>query len=665
MKKFFLLLMPLAVIVACEPKNPDDKPGGNGGDDKTAATVVRVGTSTLNFEAVGAEPQTLKVYADGAWTSVAPDWVTVDPASGSGTVTVTVSVSDNESVDGRMDKVVFAPELTSTTNVLTVQQKGDNKVTIKTGAAFAEWLSNLTVESLDEARIAADIDMSGVDFKSAEGFAGILDGGGFAIKNLKSTGPLFRVNRGTLSGIVIDASCSFEPDTCVFGAIVTRNEGVVRDCINKGTVTRTIAPTSSKSNLIAGVIGMSTVKEGTISGCKNYGKVSLRVTDDGKFTTQGVAGVVAFALEQLVDCENYGEISLTGGYHTNRACPARDPSDPGNIETGEFYNKKVGSSLGGVAAYPTGGLTRCKNEGKVSWTESKLEGMNTSPARIFTGGVAGTYYGEVSDCTNSGAVVVKTVSSNGADFTGQNHQHCIGGVFGAVNNPSDDSPSKNRGVKISGCSNSGTVSMESNASKSWTHIGGVVGWPASDNDNTNPNNWGVMSSCTNSGALTVSGTAKFRCGGVVGATPYMENCSNTGSISIKGSNQASEVGGVAGRHWGYAQTLKNCSSKADVKSDVVLESVSGFIGWIANNNSATVEGGSVSGSLNAPAGSSAGMLAGAFGGSNVAVTLGSSVSPIEVSGTVNGTAITSENASTLLWGGGYDAAVHSVNYVIK
>lgn len=665
MKKFYYVLMGLAALFACN-KTPQgtDEPGG---EDKPSekATVVRVGTSTLNFEAVAAESQTVKIYADGSWTSEAPDWVTVAPASGNGTVTVTVSVTDNESVDGRVGTVVFAPELSSTTNVLTIQQKGDNKVSIRTGAALAEWLSKLTSESLDEARLAADIDMTGVTLVAAEGFSGTLDGEGHAIKNLKASCPLIRVNKGTLMNIVIDESCAFSPDTNVFGAITSRNEGIVKDCVNKGSVHLAYAGGSKVSNLVAGLVGMSVNREVPLTGLKNYGSISVETEKDKSFTSQGVAGVVAYTLSPLSACENYGSISLTGGYHTGRACPARNPEDLENIETGEFYNKKVGTSVGGVAGYAFAKLDHCRNEGKVSWTETRVDGMTTSPARFFTGGVAGCYSDVVTDCSNAGEIVVKVLSSDGQDFSGVNHQHCIGGVSGAVNNPSDDSPSKNRGVNVSGCTNSGAITMDAYTSKSWTHVGGVVGWPASDNDNTNPSNWGTLSSCSNSGAITVSGTARFRCGGLVGGTPYMEDCSNTGNITIKGAYKGSEVGGVAGRHWGYAQTLKNCSSKANVTSEVLLEGISGFIGWIPSNHSATVEGGSVSGSVSSAAGSTIGMLTGGFGGNTINATLGISTAPVEVSGTVNGTAIAADNALSLLCGAGYDSSVHKLNYVIK
>ncbi len=52
--------------------------------------------SSLTFEAIGAEPQSLTIASDEAWfIDVDADWITVDPTSGTNTVDVTVSVTDN------------------------------------------------------------------------------------------------------------------------------------------------------------------------------------------------------------------------------------------------------------------------------------------------------------------------------------------------------------------------------------------------------------------------------------------------------------------------------------------------------------------------------------------------------------------------------------------
>ncbi|MBP5721057.1 MAG: BACON domain-containing protein [Bacteroidales bacterium] len=664
MRKLIYFMLAVSAVFACNPDNPDN-PGGKDDPADAKATVVRVGTQTLSFDAIGAESQTLKVYADGSWTSEAPDWVTLDPTSGSGTVTVTVSVTDNEAVDGRTGTVVFAPELSSTTNVLTIQQKGDNKVNIKTGQAFAEWLAKLTKESLDEARLAADIDMTGITLVPAEDFSGVLDGEGHSIKNLKSTKPLFKKNSGTLKNIVIDASCSFEPDTLIFGALVARNEGKVDDCTNKGTVTRTIEPTSKESNVIAGLVGVWVDTETTISGCKNYGNVSIVVTDNGKFTTQGVAGVVGYCRGNVSNCENYGNITLSGGYHVGRACPVRDPSAPDNIETGEFYNQKVSSSVGGVAAYIIGTADNCKNEGTVSWIETKAESLSTSPARMFCGGVAGTYYGKVSDCTNAGPVNVKVLTSDRQPFDGQNHQLCVGGVFGALNNPTKDSPSGNRGVEVRNCSNSGKLTFEVYTSKNWMWWGGVIGWPNGADRICN----GTMYNCSNTGDFEINGACNFRAGGVAGVSPNMEGCTSKNKIIINGASGSASCGGLIGAHWGDKQVIKDCSVVVEINSAVRIN-LSAFIGTTdagdADENSFTqVEGGSVNGIISQNGDGPMGLVIGFCDSKDRPVTVGTSTAPVEVSGKVNGTAITQENALALIWGNNYDPAVHSLNYVVK
>lgn len=59
--------------------------------------------SSLTFEAIGAEPQSLTIASDEAWfIDVDADWITVDPTSGTNTVDVTVSVTDNVA-NGAMD----------------------------------------------------------------------------------------------------------------------------------------------------------------------------------------------------------------------------------------------------------------------------------------------------------------------------------------------------------------------------------------------------------------------------------------------------------------------------------------------------------------------------------------------------------------------------------
>ena len=66
------------------------------GQDELVKPSALLSESSLTFEAIGAESQTLTIASDESWfIDVDADWITVDPTSGTNTVDVTVSVTDN------------------------------------------------------------------------------------------------------------------------------------------------------------------------------------------------------------------------------------------------------------------------------------------------------------------------------------------------------------------------------------------------------------------------------------------------------------------------------------------------------------------------------------------------------------------------------------------
>lgn len=65
-------------------------------EENTLSKAVLASASALDFEAEGAQPKTITVYADADWVMEdLPEWITVTPATGNGTTDVTVSVTDN------------------------------------------------------------------------------------------------------------------------------------------------------------------------------------------------------------------------------------------------------------------------------------------------------------------------------------------------------------------------------------------------------------------------------------------------------------------------------------------------------------------------------------------------------------------------------------------
>lgn len=73
------------------------------GQDELVKPSALLSESSLTFEAIGAESQTLTIASDESWfIDVDADWITVDPMSGTNTVDVTVTVTDNVK-NGAMD----------------------------------------------------------------------------------------------------------------------------------------------------------------------------------------------------------------------------------------------------------------------------------------------------------------------------------------------------------------------------------------------------------------------------------------------------------------------------------------------------------------------------------------------------------------------------------
>lgn len=86
--------------------------------------------SSLEFEAIGAEPQLLTIASDEEWMVDAPEWITIDPIHGSNTMKVTVSVTDNVDKNGikaapRDGIITIALTRNNYSIEVLVKQKGD------------------------------------------------------------------------------------------------------------------------------------------------------------------------------------------------------------------------------------------------------------------------------------------------------------------------------------------------------------------------------------------------------------------------------------------------------------------------------------------------------------------------------------------------------------
>ncbi|MCM1477966.1 MAG: hypothetical protein NC045_08655, partial [Bacteroides sp.] len=98
-------------------------------DDSGVAKAVLASTGNLTYEATSAPGQIITVYSDATWTCEHPDWVTVEPETGSGTTEVRITVADNLR-DGTPDNprkadVVFKGVTKASEAHVIVRQDGD------------------------------------------------------------------------------------------------------------------------------------------------------------------------------------------------------------------------------------------------------------------------------------------------------------------------------------------------------------------------------------------------------------------------------------------------------------------------------------------------------------------------------------------------------------
>lgn len=98
-------------------------------EEENVAKAVMASANALSFPGEEASEQLITVYSDAEWTADVPEWVTIEPATGSGTTDVTVSVNANMR-DGALDnprraELVFHGKTLMSRASVIVSQTGD------------------------------------------------------------------------------------------------------------------------------------------------------------------------------------------------------------------------------------------------------------------------------------------------------------------------------------------------------------------------------------------------------------------------------------------------------------------------------------------------------------------------------------------------------------
>jgi len=588
-----------------------------------------------------------KKSSDATYTSV---------DAGNATSYTLSSLTDNTSYDIRIQAYeTNSGSLSAYSEVKTVStiKKAAFPMNIGTAdelIAFLTGADAATASATDVVNLTSDIDMTGKTFTSTATFAGVFNGNNHTIKNLKGTTPLF-ISLGSAKDLTIDAACSFDipapAGNLVFGTLAATSTGAISNVTNNAAVTLTLAEAAKGSIKLAGVVGESS---GVMSNCNNGGAITI----NGSSTLSGsvVAGVVAYQAADITDCNNTGAVSVTA------TCISDISFSFGSVA-------KIPIHVAGVAGMMLNGkVTHCNNSGKIT---HKLTSLNILSVSVGTNrpriaGIVAAPNGDISNCTNTGAIDVSVVQQTRSAYTTNNYTISVGGISGGDVNNGGENVSN-----ITDCINNGNINIDFDGAKSNATVGGIVGYPGLEGAAQTI----LTKGCTNNGNITVSGGTKMRIGGIQGGAGNVEGCKNYGTLTNKATTAGCAIGGISGFN---SQNLKfiNNENYGDVTNEAAgAMYVSGLIANYGNVESAVATGCIVKCNVSTVGdNTNAGMVVGycnpaAAGKTQYNVVFGTVADPIKVSGSISlagtKTTLSATNFSDFLKGS--TGAVQTVNAV--
>ena len=283
----------------------------------------------------------------------------------------------------------------------------------------------------------------------------------------------------------------------------------------------------------------------------------------GTIRNLGITGTIDTAATETASLaiHNYGSISCV----TNKV----------NLSVAAQGEVEESIVLGGIAAYNSGELKDCSNQGTVSFT-----GASTIKA-IAIGGICGYSESAIDGCTNSGAVTVSAVCGSAVSALGQIEKAALnaGGILGAAYTA----------APVSGCTNSGAVSVSFSsidsapASYGRNQVGGIVGSPYGDITECINKGKIIIDVRSSSGAAYSANDCTFDIGGISGGSytqelNYQSPCDNTSIIScindgdleirLDAVKSNSPIGGIAGwpngEHTALRSKIQDCENRGNV-----------------------------------------------------------------------------------------------------
>jgi len=363
----------------------------------------------------------------------------------------------------------------------------------------------------------------------------------------------------TVEGDITLLRANNQPGYGVVGVLCYQTTtGNATNLINRGDINvyTNVTPTASWNTTvthqtygkidIAGVCGYCTRGKYDL---QNYGNITIgRAESAISITGNGlhIGGLMsygggAWSVSSLSKNINKGNITITNATLNGTFTPTIDST--ANTWT---------TCIGGVSGYPTGNLSKSKNEGAIS-----VDSKTTFSAETCIGGAVGKTTGAVTSVDNTGNVTVAGKMS------------ALGYVAGGAGLVS---------ANLNTCTNSGAVSV-STTNSATTYVAGYAGYIIGGEEYKSVSNTGDVTFSGNSGNYTLA------MGGMAGANKVggtYTSCSNNGVITLTKDAKANKVHYIAGiiSYTVSGTKLVSCtnSTKSGVQYGIVIHQTSSTTG---------------------------------------------------------------------------------------
>ena len=409
------------------------------------------------------------------------------------------------------------------------------------GGSTEPWEKDGVITVLGDIEMAGISDWTGIG-TAAHPFSSKFDGGGFSIKSLWASAPLFNVcENAEISNLAMDPLCelSFSTGESV-GAIAASAAGTrFTNCSFGGKLTVTAA---TDGVAIGGIVGRAD-KTSVLDRCLVNAEIVINTPSLASAFAGGLAG---YTEGTVTNCEMTGKLDIT-------TCPATLKAGGITSVLGNDTEVSENTFRGEVALSGTAGtdirvagLYGCITDRDRSFDYStdksvtggsiSIEGFGSNAATVlYAGGMIG-YLQSGRSLSVKGYEGETVILVNHTAVARRGKLICVGGILGGT-----DFSTPSGTVSFDGVTGKGGVSLKYKTS--------------------------IAVQCTN---MCIGGIA-----GLVNAPASFVNCKNLGEVgalasgndySARSNGYSQVVGGIAGLCFGGNQTYDHCENHAAVRN---------------------------------------------------------------------------------------------------